>query len=191
MSGSTCARSSAEREPRWVVKKSTKPKAKARAKPAVAKAKPAVAKANPAAAPPGKAPSINPVLAAEQLERVRAVCLSLPGTSERSSHGAPSFFVDDKRAFAHFCDNHHYDGRLALWCAAPDGAQAMLIDASPDHYFLPPYVGGAGWIGVRLDRGLAWSEVAAVLEHAHATRAVPPRQSRRDGKRVRSIGRTP
>lgn len=138
--------------------------------------KPAAKPAKPPAAPPGKAPSLDPVLAAKQLARVRQICLALPGASERASHGSPSFFVDEKRAFASFCDNHHHDGRLALWCAAPDGAQAMLVDANPEAYFVPPYVGHQGWVGVRLDRDLPWSEIAAVLEAAHATRAAGRRR---------------
>jgi hypothetical protein len=68
---------------------------------------------------------------------------------ERPNHGAPAFYIRKTRSFVMFVDNHHHDGRLALWCAAPPGAQAMLIDSAPDHYFVPPYVGPSGWIGVR------------------------------------------
>src|SRR6185436_13228351 len=100
-------------------------------------------------------------------------CLALPDTSERASHGSPSFYLAEKHAFVYFCDNHHHDGRLALWCAAPEGAQAMLVDSNPDHYFLPPYVARLGWIGVRLDRDAPWKEIAAVLEAAHQTRYKP------------------
>jgi len=120
--------------------------------------------------PPGKAPSLDPVLSARLLARVRKLCLALPGASERSSHGSPSFFLDGKRSFASFSDNHHHDGRIALVCAAPEGAQAMLVDANPDCYFVPPYVGRLGWIGVRLDRDLPWSEIGALIEAAHAAR---------------------
>src|SRR5204862_240942 len=81
-----------------------------------------------------------------QLAKVRAACRALPEVTERPSHGSPAFLVNDKRAFAYFLDNHHSDGRLALWCAAPEGAQAMLVDSNPDHYFLPPYVAHLGWI---------------------------------------------
>jgi hypothetical protein len=101
------------------------------------------------------------------LERIRAVCLGLPGVRERPSHGSPAFFVGGKRCFVMFMDNHHHDGRLALWCAAAPGVQAALVDADPDRYFVPPYVGHRGWIGVRLDRGLEPGEVAGVIEDAH------------------------
>lgn len=103
------------------------------------------------------------------LERVRAVCLALPDVTERPSHGAPTWFIKDKRSFVMYHDDHHGDGRLALWCAAPEGAQAMLVEGAPDHYFRPPYVGHRGWVGVRLDRELGWDEIAGVIEDAHET----------------------
>jgi hypothetical protein len=103
---------------------------------------------------------------ATALAQVRDFCLALPDVSEKSSHGHPTFFFK-KRVFAYFLDNHHGDGRLALWVPAPDGVQAMLVDSNPDHYFVPPYVGHCGWIGVRLDRSAPWSEVSSVLESAH------------------------
>jgi hypothetical protein len=116
-------------------------------------------------------------LVASQLTKVRALCRALPDVTERPSHGSPTFFVG-KRTFAYFLDNHHGDGRLALWCAAPDGAQAMLVDSDPDGYFLPPYVAHRGWIGVRLDRDLAWNQIAGVLEAAHQMHFRPPRAAK-------------
>ena len=101
------------------------------------------------------------------LERVRELCLALPETTERLSHGRPAFFVRGKKTFVMYLDNHHDDGRLALWCAAPDGMQHALVDADPKRYFVPPYVGHRGWIGVRLDRGLDGDEVAGVIEDAY------------------------
>ena len=105
------------------------------------------------------------------LDRVRRLCLALPETAERLSHGAPTFFIRDKRAFVMFLDDHHGDGRLAIWAAAPPGMQTMLVDGAPEHYFVPPYVGHQGWVGVRLDRDLAWEEIAGVVEDAWLTRA--------------------
>jgi hypothetical protein len=99
------------------------------------------------------------------LHRVRAHCLSLPETSERLSHGAPTWWAG-KKTFATYHDDHHGDGRLALWCAAPEGAQDALVRGEPEHYFVPAYVGHRGWIGVRLDRGLDWNEVAGAIEEA-------------------------
>ena len=109
-------------------------------------------------------------LADKQLERVRELVHALPNVTEKLSHGAPTFFVKQK-SFANFVDNHHGDGRLALWCMAPPGAQAMLVDSNPDHYFVPPYVGYMGWVGVRLDRDNEWAQIAAILEAAYEARA--------------------
>ena len=105
----------------------------------------------------------------EPLERVREICLALPEVQERLSHGQPTFFVGGKKTFVMYLDNHHDDGRLALWCAAPPGMQEALVAGEPEHYFRPPYVGHRGWVGVRLDRGLGWNEIAGAIEDAYAT----------------------
>ena len=102
------------------------------------------------------------------LTRIRRICLGLPETSERLSHGAPTFFVREKRAFLMVLTNHHGDGRFAIWCAAAPGTQQLLVDADPDRFFRPPYVGHRGWLGVRLDRGLDWDELAGIAEDAYA-----------------------
>jgi hypothetical protein len=107
----------------------------------------------------------------EVLAEVRRLCLSFPETSERPSHGAPTFFVQDKRSFATFHDDHHGDGLLALWCAAPPGAQELLVLTAPEHVFVPPYVGHLGWIGLRLDRDASSDEIAGAVEDAYLTRA--------------------
>jgi hypothetical protein len=102
------------------------------------------------------------------LGRIREICLELPETSERLSHGAPTFFVRGKRAFLMVLTNFHGDGRFAIWCAAAAGMQEMLVEADPEKFFRPPYVGHRGWLGVRLDRGLAWDELAGIAEDAYA-----------------------
>jgi hypothetical protein len=101
------------------------------------------------------------------LERVRAACLALPEVTERLSHGHPAFFVRGRKAFVMYLDDHHGDGRLALWCAAPAGVQAGLVGTAPEQYFVPPYVGHRGWLGVRLDRGLPWDAIAGAIEDAY------------------------
>ncbi|HLV35750.1 MAG TPA: MmcQ/YjbR family DNA-binding protein [Spirillospora sp.] len=90
-------------------------------------------------------------MADKHLQRVREICHALPETTERLSHGEPTFFVR-KKVFAMFANNHHDDGRIAVWLPAPPGVQSMLIEAEPETFFRPPYVGGRGWIGVELDR---------------------------------------
>jgi hypothetical protein len=108
----------------------------------------------------------------QTLAGIRKICVGLPEVTERLSHGAPSFFVKDKRCFVMVVTDHHGDGRFAIWCAAGEGVQGMLIEADSERFFRPPYVGGRGWLGVRLDRGLAgaidWDELAGILEDAYA-----------------------
>jgi hypothetical protein len=87
----------------------------------------------------------------KQVERVRKICLALPETWEKISHGEPTFFVK-KKVFAMCSINHHQDGHIAVVLPAPIGVQAALIEASPKKYYKPPYVGGAGWVGVELPR---------------------------------------
>jgi hypothetical protein len=107
------------------------------------------------------------------LGRLRTICLGLPETSERLSHGAPTFFIRGKRPFVMVLTNHHGDGRFAIWCPAPTGLQQMLVEADPERFFVPPYVGHRGWLGVRLDRGLDWDELTGIVEDAFAEVASP------------------
>ena len=107
------------------------------------------------------------------LARVREIALALPETTERLSHSAPSFFIRDKKTFVNFWDDHHGDGRLALWVAAPPGGQAQLAEQEPDRFFVPPYVGHRGWLGVRLDVDVDWDEVAGIVEDSY--RQVAPK----------------
>ena len=87
----------------------------------------------------------------EQLERVRRICSGLPETTERLSHGEPTFFVRNK-VFVMFADNHHNDGHIAIWLPVPSGLQQSLIETDPATFFQPPYVGGRGWVGIELNR---------------------------------------
>jgi hypothetical protein len=86
-----------------------------------------------------------------QLERVRRICLSLPETWEKISHGEPTFFVR-KKVFAMCSNNHHNDGHIAVTIPAAIGIQAMLIERSPEKFYRPPYVGVRGWVGIELDQ---------------------------------------
>lgn len=90
-------------------------------------------------------------MSAQQVERVRRICLALPEASEKLSHGEPTFFVH-KKAFVMFANNHHNDGRIAVWLPVPPSLQPVLIDSSPDIYFRPSYMGHRGWVGIELAR---------------------------------------
>jgi hypothetical protein len=122
----------------------------------------------------------------EALAAVRGLCTAFPEVTERASHGAPTFFVQGKRSFLTLHDDHHGDGRLAIWCAAPEGIQGMLVEADPETYFVPPYVGHRGWLGVRLDRGIGEDELAGVVEDAYA--AVAPQRLLRQAGLVEEGG---
>jgi hypothetical protein len=106
---------------------------------------------------------------ADPFADVRAHCLAIEGVTERPSHGAPTFFTRRGKAFVTCHDDHHGDGRLALWLAAPPGAQEAAIGEDPEVYFRPAYVGHRGWLGVRLDRDLDPGVVRELLDTAHAT----------------------
>jgi hypothetical protein len=107
------------------------------------------------------------------LDRVRETCMALPEATERLSHGSPTFFIAGKKSFLMYHDNHHGDGILGFWCAAPPGVQAQLVDEEPDRFYVPAYVGHRGWLGVRLDRSPDWLEVAQIAEDAYRTVAPP------------------
>jgi hypothetical protein len=107
------------------------------------------------------------------LDRVRTLCLALPEVTERLSHGSPTWFVRGNKTFVMYHDDHHGDGRLALWVAAPPGVQGQLVDEEPSRFFVPPYVGGRGWLGVRLDVDPDWDEIAGIVEDAYRVIAPP------------------
>ncbi|HYU86898.1 MAG TPA: MmcQ/YjbR family DNA-binding protein [Kribbellaceae bacterium] len=108
----------------------------------------------------------------DPLDRVRAICLALPETTERPSHGEPTWFVRDRKTFVMYADQHH-DDRVAFWCAAPPGVQEDLVAADPEHFFRPPYVGHRGWLGVYLDLDVDWPHVEDLVEHAY--RCIAPK----------------
>ena len=99
------------------------------------------------------------------------LCLALPDTTERLSHGEASWFVG-ARQFVTSADRHH-DDRRAAWLAAPLGMQGTLVESAPDRFFRPPYVGHRGWIGVYLDVPVDWNELASLVRDAWMTVATP------------------
>jgi hypothetical protein len=113
-------------------------------------------------------------------ERVREVCLGFPAAEEKLSHGAPSFHVRGKM-FLMFVDNHHDDGRVAVWCKSTFDEQKRLVAGNPGRFFVPPYVGVSGWVGVRVDGpDTDWIELSILVEEGWRAIA-PPRIARGEG----------
>jgi hypothetical protein len=114
----------------------------------------------------GSLPSVT-IGPAECLQRVRTLCLALPGVTERISHGEPSWFV--RKQFLTMAD-HHHDDRFGFWAAAPEGAQQRWLGTNQDlgepRFFYPPYVGGRGWIGAYLDVAQDWDDITEIVEGA-------------------------
>lgn len=109
------------------------------------------------------------------LTRLRRICLALPEAHEVEAWGEPTFRVRNK-LFAMYAapNNHHGAGRPAVWCKAAPGNQALMVRAEPARYFVPPYVGPSGWVGVWLDRSPDWSEVKELMRDSY--RLVAPRK---------------
>jgi len=113
---------------------------------------------------PSRVPALKTDDSDDHLRRVRRICMALPETTEKISHGEPTFFVR-KKVYAMFANNHHNDGRVAVWLPAPPGLQEVLIHSAPETYFKPPYVGVRGWIGVELS-AIADEELAEHIREA-------------------------
>ncbi|NNE11047.1 MAG: MmcQ/YjbR family DNA-binding protein [Ilumatobacter sp.] len=104
----------------------------------------------------------------ELLGRLREICLALPEMSERISHGAPTFFVREKKVVCSFHpDGIHGEHGMSLWAPAPPGVQEQLVDDEPERFYRPPYVGGRGWIGLRLDRDVDWDEIEGIVRDSY------------------------
>lgn len=109
------------------------------------------------------------------LTRLRKLCLALPEAHEVPAWGEPTFRVRNKM-FAMFADakNHHGGGRPAVWIKSTRAIQTMLVKAGPECFFVPPYVGPSGWIGMWLDDVCDWDEVPEFLREGY--RLVAPKR---------------
>lgn len=107
------------------------------------------------------------------VERLRRICLALPETTEKIAWGEPTWRVKGK-LFAQLDDHHHGADHLAVWLPAPLGEQESLIFLDAERFFRPPYVGGRGWVGVRIDGRPDWKLVASLVQQAYREVA-PPR----------------
>ncbi len=114
------------------------------------------------------------------LDRVREIISAWPETDERISHGAPTWW-GGRKTFASFHDNHHGDDRIALWIKSDPDTQESLVEADPSLFFVPPYVGPSGWLGVIVDgppalrRRVDWDVVSGLLEAGY--RSVAPKRA--------------
>jgi hypothetical protein len=124
-----------------------------------------------------------PVDGAKHVERVRRICLALPETMEKLSHGEPTWFVK-KKVFAMFSNNHHNDGHIAVTIPAAIGIQAMLVERAPEKFYRPPYVGVRGWVGIELDQ-VTDEELVFHLREAWRLIAPPKLQA---GSEPRQVG---
>ena len=103
------------------------------------------------------------------INRLRRICSAFPEVTKRPSHGAPTWFIREKKSFVTaWLEGHHGNHFPHLWCAAP-GSQQERIKSAPDRFFRPPYVGHRGWVGVRLDGAVDWTEIAEVCRDAYLT----------------------
>ena len=100
-------------------------------------------------------------------DAIGGLCLALPDVEAFTSHGMPNFRRRKGKVFATLALNHHGDGRIALWLNTPPALQFDLVDAAPKHFFIPQYVGPSGWLGVRLETGLAWKRVSDLVRQAY------------------------
>jgi hypothetical protein len=108
------------------------------------------------------------------VEKLRRIIAQWPETDERISHGSPTFW-GGKKTFATFVDNHHGDGRIAAWIKSDADTQEGLVEANAEVFFVPPYVGPRGWIGVLLDGDVDWDLVEGLLLDGY--RSVAPKRA--------------
>jgi predicted DNA-binding protein (MmcQ/YjbR family) len=120
---------------------------------------------------------------ASPYDRVREICLALPGVYEKEAWSAPTFRVERGKMFLMFADNHHGDGRVSIWLMATPDARETLVAADPDTFFVPPYVGPSGWIGACVDGARDWGTIASLIEEAHRLGSPAPKVPRVKAKK--------
>jgi hypothetical protein len=109
-------------------------------------------------------------MAKRPIYRLRAICLALPEATEKEAWGDPTVRVRNKIVAM----EKRGDGRISVWCKAPDGSPQVLVGADPETFFIPPYVGHKGWVGMRLDRKPNWDEVAVLVRRSY--RLIAPKK---------------
>ncbi len=110
------------------------------------------------------------------IRRLREICLALPGVFEKEAWGECTFRVIGGSMFAMTDNNHHKSGHVAVWVKAPAMVQEILVGSDPKRFFIPPYMGKQGWVGVRIDYRVKWDALAAILKDGYLMSA--PKKSR-------------
>jgi hypothetical protein len=100
-------------------------------------------------------------------DRLRKICMALPEAQEKLSHGEPTWFAGKGKVFAMLDNHHHGSPHLSVWLPQPLGAQEALVEADPERFFRPPYVGPSGWVGVILDTKPNWNMVGELVHEAY------------------------
>ncbi|NUP09903.1 MAG: MmcQ/YjbR family DNA-binding protein [Polyangiaceae bacterium] len=110
-------------------------------------------------------------------EKVRKLSLAHPGVYEKEAWSEATFRVEKGKMFLMFADNHHDDGRVAFWCMATPDAREAWLALDDERFFVPPYVGPSGWVGVRLEGDVPWDLVEDVI--AEGARLAAPKSKPR------------
>lgn len=114
-----------------------------------------------------------PKAVAAAIVRLRKICLALPEATEKVAWGEPTWRAGTGKLFAQLDTYHHRSDQVAVWLPAREGLQDELVAEDPVQFFVPPYVGGKGWIGVRIDRQPDWQVVAGLVADAYRQVAAP------------------
>ena len=101
------------------------------------------------------------------IKRLREICLAMPEVFEKEAWGECTFRVTGGSMFAMTDNNHHGSGHVAVWVKAPAMVQEILVGSDPKRFFVPPYIGKQGWVGVLIDYRVKWDQVAAVLKDGY------------------------
>jgi hypothetical protein len=102
--------------------------------------------------------------------RLREICLALPEAQEEAMKRGPSYRVGDKI----FALERPWNDWIGLWCKVPEGTREIILGASPARFFVPPYFGAKGWIGLGLDEAADWPEVEAFVRRSY--RLIAPKR---------------
>jgi len=125
---------------------------------------------------------------AGELQKIRKFVAALPETAEKEAWGAPTFRVRN-RVFLMFAEagNDHHE-RPGLWCMSTHDNQDLLVRSQPGRYFVPPYVGPSGWVGIYLDKRPSWNAVGDLIRDAYELAwAKGPSQARKPAKKARRL----